>query len=231
MKKSIIYIIAAVCVFLIVLVPIFIPCLKNDDTLMLIMQGLNILVFLHISYMLATEDKNRYITQQKLDDERLHKQLKFDLVKKYIDEFDLYLKEIQKIKEFSRIAQFYQQEVPKFDTLIRKIEQENLKLKNIFNSMEYDRYIYIQSNLMQDYYKFKSLVLSLDIDKDYPKDDSLILDIDDNYINSLSHLSMLADYLYFILLHDSDAYEMESIIEILKRSFNKLKLSHAGASL
>lgn len=191
---------------------------------MLMMQGLNILVFLHISYKLATEDESRYVHQQKIEDERLHKQLKFDLVKKHVDEFDLYLKDIQKIKDFSRITQFYQQEVPKFDILIRKFEQENLKLMNVFNETEYDKYLYIQANLIEYYYKFKSLIVSLDAHKEYGKGDDIILEIDDAYVDSLSHLSMITDYLYFILLHDSTVYEMELKSSILKRAFDKFKL-------
>ena len=224
MRKSIIYIITAICIFSVILIPKFFPCLKDDDTSMLIMQGLNILVFLHISYKLANEDENRYRTQQKIEDKRLHRQLKFDLVKKYVEEFELYLKDIQKIKDFSGITQFYLQEVPKFDTLMRKFEQENLKLMNVFNSEEYDRYLFIQSNLMQDYYKFRNLVLSIEDDKEYTKDDSVILDIDDAYVDSLSHLSMITDYLYFILLHDSQTYDIENKMNILKKSFDKLKL-------
>lgn len=223
-KNIIIYILAAIFIFSIVLLPIFFPCLKNNDASMLLMQGLNILVFLHISYKLATEDKNKYINQQKIEDERQHKQLKFDLVKKHVDEFDLYLKDIKKIKEFSGIVQFYHQEVSKFDKLMRKFEQENLRLMNIFNSVEYDRYLFIQSNLMQDYYKFRALTQALDNEKEYTKDDTALLEVDDNYMNSLSHLSMITDYLYFILLHDAETYEMKLKMEILEKSFDKLKL-------
>jgi hypothetical protein len=225
-NKIYIYILAAICIFGIILIPMFCPTLKDDDSLTLMMQGLNILVFLHISYKLSSEDKDKFTNQQKLDNERLNRQLKFELVKKYVDKFDLYLKEMQNIKNFSNIAQFYKQETLKIDELIRRFEQENLRLMNIFTFDEYDGYIYIQSNLIEDFCKFESLVFRIENTKDHRKDDPEILEIDENYMNTLSHISMLTDYLYYILLHDSKGYEMQKKLEIIKRGFDKLKLKN-----
>ncbi|GET25889.1 hypothetical protein [Prolixibacter sp. NT017] len=225
-KGFFLYIIAAICILSIIIIPLFFPALKNNDSLMLMMQGLNILVFLHISYKLSTEDKNKYINQQKFDNERLHRQLKFDLVKKYVDEFDKYLKEIQNIKEFLHLGQYYSQEKSKFEVLIQRFSTENLKLINILSSLEYDSYLFIQSNLIEQYYKFSALIQELDVEKKYTKDDPEILEVDEYYINTLSHLSLLTDYLYYILLNDAEEYELEEKLKISENAFNKLKLKN-----
>jgi len=225
-NKTIIYILAVIATFSIVIIPLFCPCSKDYDFLMLLMQGLNILVFLHISYKLSTEEQQKYIYQQKIDNERQNKQLKFDLVKEYVNEFDKYREDIQKINEFTNISQFYIQEIPKFDTLMNQFDKQNLRLMNILDFYEYDIYIFIQSNIKTEYYKFRILVQKLDENRKYSKSDTEILEIDDFYINTLSHLSMISDYLYFILLHNGTDYDTDKKLEIVKNAFENLKLKN-----
>src|SRR5690606_13771602 len=119
--------------------------------------------------------KKRHEFQQKVEDNRLHKQLKFDLVKKYIDEYDYLLDKTKSNKEYKDLYQLHYNELMRFYKINEDFDQKNIRLFNILEEREYDIFIYIQSNFKNALNQFEKLFYCLDESKVYALNDERMM--------------------------------------------------------